>query len=235
MPAPSTAVPDWATNTNHAAGSDPWSGLATKVDPGAGVYATGFIPDQQPPAEWFNYLFNLYSDWIQWLESWRTGDGVTRSIFLSALEGVNASGASWAFTSAVASSAGDNEEMQFFLTGKLPHGATVTRVAARVDPGAARSTTDRMEIRMYKTTPDIENVGSGTVSQVTVVSAVEDDGTSNQQTIESTGLSLSISDDGVYSLSIRSGDDGGAHASDSLYGCVIEYTDPGPVNAGFPS
>ncbi len=46
----------WATNTNHPAGSDPWSAQPCKVvHPGP---AGGFVPGQGAGAEYLNYLFN---------------------------------------------------------------------------------------------------------------------------------------------------------------------------------
>lgn len=47
---------EWATNANHAAGADPWSGQPNKVEPAAGKIATGRIPEEPPPAEEYNWL-----------------------------------------------------------------------------------------------------------------------------------------------------------------------------------
>lgn len=63
MTRPSVA-PDWATNTNHAAGSDDWSGQPCKVQPSAGKVATGFIPDEGLPSEELNYILNNHAQWI---------------------------------------------------------------------------------------------------------------------------------------------------------------------------
>jgi hypothetical protein len=49
---------DWATDANYPAGSETWSGTSTKVAPSAGVQADGFAPEDQPPAQWINWLFN---------------------------------------------------------------------------------------------------------------------------------------------------------------------------------
>src|SRR5688572_11323076 len=43
--------------------SDP----ADIVEPGASDKTTGFQPDDQPPAGWFNYFWKYVSDWIQYL------------------------------------------------------------------------------------------------------------------------------------------------------------------------
>ena len=47
--------PKWATNDNHAAGPDPWSGQPAKVPPSAGKIATGRLPEERPPAEETNW------------------------------------------------------------------------------------------------------------------------------------------------------------------------------------
>jgi len=49
---------DWATDTNYPAGSATWSATPTKVAPSAGVQADGYTPEDQPPAQWINWLFN---------------------------------------------------------------------------------------------------------------------------------------------------------------------------------
>lgn len=54
--APSYVVPGWSTNTNYAAGADPWAGTATKVAPPS--TAIGFTPKTGAAAQWFNYELN---------------------------------------------------------------------------------------------------------------------------------------------------------------------------------
>lgn len=53
---PST-VSTWATDAD------------TTVDPGSGKKATGFLPAEQPPAEFFNWLFNLLFQWVGYLNA----------------------------------------------------------------------------------------------------------------------------------------------------------------------
>lgn len=49
---------DWATNANHSAGADPWSGQPNKVKPAASRETDGLIPGDTPSAEELNYMFH---------------------------------------------------------------------------------------------------------------------------------------------------------------------------------
>jgi hypothetical protein len=53
---PAEAIPAWATDEDYPAGADPWSASPTKVAPSSGQIADGFVPDTQPPAQWFNWF-----------------------------------------------------------------------------------------------------------------------------------------------------------------------------------
>lgn len=68
MPAPATA-PAFATDATYAADGDPWSGDATKVDPGATIRAEGYEPDLLP-APWLNFQLGLFGDWFTYLRTW---------------------------------------------------------------------------------------------------------------------------------------------------------------------
>ncbi len=59
MPRRPTNVPTFAT--------DPAGGAV--VEPVSDVREAGFAPSDQPPAEWFNWLFNHYGQWIDFLRS----------------------------------------------------------------------------------------------------------------------------------------------------------------------
>lgn len=48
----------WATDTLFPAGVLPWSGQPTKLQPPAGIQASGIAPNQQLSAERFNWLLN---------------------------------------------------------------------------------------------------------------------------------------------------------------------------------
>lgn len=68
MSAPSD-LPDWATDPNFPAGTDPWSGQPNKVMPSGGRIAEGFDPLERPPAEWFNWILNNHGAWIDFLKT----------------------------------------------------------------------------------------------------------------------------------------------------------------------
>jgi hypothetical protein len=68
-------LPEWATDTNYPAGSDPWSGLPTKRAPSAGEIAQGAEPNTGLAAQHFNYQLGLIGDWVAYL------DGVAAAYF----------------------------------------------------------------------------------------------------------------------------------------------------------
>lgn len=71
-------IPTWATNDTFVSPSDSWDGDPTKVAPSAGRQAEGFEPTQQPPAEFFNWLYNRLGGWIAYLSEfllWNWLDG----------------------------------------------------------------------------------------------------------------------------------------------------------------
>lgn len=50
-------LPEWATDE---------TGI---VEPDAGLKATGWVPDQRPPAQYFNWFKNLVYKWISWFDT----------------------------------------------------------------------------------------------------------------------------------------------------------------------
>jgi hypothetical protein len=48
----------FATDDTFPAGSDAWSGAASKVRPTDGILARGFLPERRPPAEWVNAILH---------------------------------------------------------------------------------------------------------------------------------------------------------------------------------
>jgi hypothetical protein len=55
-------LPEWASDENFPAGSKPWNGQPTRVEPANTIKARGFAPGAKPPAGWFNYLFGILLD-----------------------------------------------------------------------------------------------------------------------------------------------------------------------------
>lgn len=62
-----TKTAAWATNPNYPAGSEPWAGTPTKVEPDAGELAAGHTPGIIDPAEKENWWKNLVGQWTAWL------------------------------------------------------------------------------------------------------------------------------------------------------------------------
>lgn len=61
-------TPTWATNANYSAGTNPWSSTPNRVAPTAGIAAIGFVPGQQPPAQYFNSILGGQADAIGLIE-----------------------------------------------------------------------------------------------------------------------------------------------------------------------
>jgi len=43
-----------------------WASGGTATDPGAGVEADGWEPDDRPPAYWWNWILQSFGDWLTW-------------------------------------------------------------------------------------------------------------------------------------------------------------------------
>lgn len=56
---------NWASDTNYAAGSDPWAATPTKVQPSEGQIATGHIPADPAPAQFENWFKEHISDQLK--------------------------------------------------------------------------------------------------------------------------------------------------------------------------
>lgn len=65
---PLGVIPSWATDENYAAGPA-WGNTPTKVEPGAGRRATGFAPNDRPPAQHVNQQFGQLGQWIDYLDA----------------------------------------------------------------------------------------------------------------------------------------------------------------------
>lgn len=61
-----TVAPDFATDADHPAGVDDWSGKANKVQPSAGRIGSGFTPGEKLPTEWLNWILNNHGSWLDY-------------------------------------------------------------------------------------------------------------------------------------------------------------------------
>jgi hypothetical protein len=74
--------PSWANDTLLNDPGETWDATATKVEPGAGKRDDGFLPNEQPPAQHVNQLFNEIGKWIQFfsniqIQNWDPPKSVT--------------------------------------------------------------------------------------------------------------------------------------------------------------
>ncbi|MDH4281377.1 MAG: hypothetical protein OEV36_01875 [Myxococcales bacterium] len=46
-----------------------WASGGTTTDPGGGKEATGWLPDERPPANWWNWVWNAMGQWLGWSET----------------------------------------------------------------------------------------------------------------------------------------------------------------------
>lgn len=79
-----TENPLWSTNDNYAAGSEAWAATPTKVDPGSGPRASGFLPDEMPLPMHHNFLWYAHGKHIDHfrgieVQNWKQGVDVVTS------------------------------------------------------------------------------------------------------------------------------------------------------------
>lgn len=142
-------VPTWATDTNIATGTE--TGTPTKVAPSAGFVAQGLVPGDTFVGPYFNYLLNLITTWIAYLNLSGTDEITyantrTRTVLIPASAGYNSTTAVFAYPAAdsrgwVASNDEGIVQSDPLATGgtsylnvplKLPQGAVLTGVRAAV-------------------------------------------------------------------------------------------------------
>jgi hypothetical protein len=158
----------------------------------------------------------------------------TRTVILSPLGGVvGISGgtmAHWGLASAndsYMSAHTDNGWIGFSLDW-LPEGATLTRVRVLVDPGAARASTARMQLKVQKRTPSFSSPAAGSTTDV---AAVFDNESASIQVIDSGVFSEAVSKStGKLMIARVEAGDTASSASDILHAIEITFTDPGPRN-----
>jgi len=117
-------------------------------------------------------------------------------------------------------------ELYVPLNRIVPVGATVTRCRAMVNPGAARGVGDRMELSLVERVPDFAAVPSFSITESTIDSE-EDDGTSNVQMIDVSGLSYVMAPASHATLQLAAGNGTG----DLVYAFEVSYDGAGPRSA----
>lgn len=105
----------------------------------------------------------------------------------------------------------------------LPSGAVIAGIRVRVDPGAVRTGSNRMNAWFTYVTGD---------SFVLSTSIPHDDGTASVQTIEITDPDIAQTIDrsvGRYFVTVQAGNDAGTNV-DWIYYVDVDFLDPGPRN-----
>jgi hypothetical protein len=237
----------WATDAVFDDPGKPWDGLPTRGEPAAGRQASGFLPGERTPAPEINHLLGVTADHLEWLHNVTStavggGEAVdlvyetppTRTVHFHPSRGLpTTSSIAWGFDQTSVrrelESRLDKGFVNFDLEEAVPSGATITRVRALVDPGAARAVAgDRVTMTLIQFTPDF----TPPVSVPTTNSqfSVTDDGSTNLQLVTSGVFAMLVDKSTTYSvLQIRSGSDGGTNR-DKLYSLEVQFTDPGPRN-----
>ncbi len=126
-------------------------------------------------------------------------------------------------------SAADSTDVTFHLP--LPHGAVVSKVEARIKPGAARATVgDRMLLQVASRDLDWSS-GSVPAGAVIIGTDDRDDGTASIQTLEVGSLSVVIDNIGDASkklFAIVTSGNTGSTQIDVLHEIRVTYTDAYP-------
>ena len=239
-----TEIVTWATDATYTVDGDAWGGDATKVDPGATRRAEGIEPDTFP-AEWLNYHLNALGLTAAYfhgvLEESDSIPAATKTLVLSAdqLQPDRVGGAdNWRATGqAGLISNGTNAPnwVSLSLATILPPGSIITRVRAKVTPGATRATqTDRMSIEVRRMDFDLDAgppTEAGTAVCAPSGATGRDDGTTAVQTMSTGTIAITLDDQGTEDHQVRIYN--GLTAGDDTVSAVeIQYTNPGPRSPG---
>lgn len=211
----------WASDTNFTNGPTGIPGTPTKVTPGAGVRAEGFIPQNKLPAQHMNDELNYLTQGMDWalallpateehtyqvaksrvvIINWAS----FHQMFADSTPG-NVSGADaippW---SEVYSGAGPDQyvnglqsqsdvaKLMLNLNLIIPTGGTLTRIRAMVNPGTARATAgNRMRIKVYDNQYNFSAVTVGGTGSGPLYETT-DDGSTNLQVIDTGVISNAI-------------------------------------------
>lgn len=250
MPARPPTVPTWATDANYPAGSEVWSGTATRVEPNAAQKGTGLVPATRPPAQFLNWIKGLLTDWVAYFaaiidsnEEHTYQTPKTRTIWIpggdfqpASLDVVGAAtDEQWSIDQNGDPYRRSRENLGvcvYTVSRELPSGGVLTRVDVLVDPGAARG--GGLRLTAYVDSYDFPTPPTATTPAAASLGSDEQDAVGHAlQYLSITGLSETIvrSDDVVQVRVVSGSEAPGAHTADILYGAFVTFTDPGPRNA----
>lgn len=132
-----TDIPEWSTDANFPAGTDPWSGTPTTVEPSSGQKAAGWNPSQRPPAQYLNWWQNLVYQWVAWLDSIFDSDGDlyhdTKTLVISPSSGQATTGSdtSWTLSAATGNVSWTGGGTSWLVPINLPVGKRITEIRMR--------------------------------------------------------------------------------------------------------
>lgn len=136
----------------------------------------------------------------------------------------------WTFTPTALTATGASAyaTVSLNLSKHVPDGATITRVRALVDPGAARTGSNRMTLALYER---VFGFASPSVPAATQRFIAYDNATGSLQSIDSGTISVAVSRNSGQALLLwlSCGNDANVNY-DAVYGFEITWTDPGPRN-----
>jgi hypothetical protein len=238
MPTRPTDLPEWA------------SGGSRRIEPSSGEKSDGWVAATRAAPRKANWIVGVLADWINYVRAIIDANeehtyqvAKTRELNISPLsmngtrsDGAGAGSVVWAPGEFAAltflESCADAQHAYLNLTKLVPHGCSLLEVRAIVKPGAARATTNRMELSVRSNAPNWSSPNEP--ANVGPYGALdEDDGTTNAQ-ILTTGTSGSLphvidSDTNQYWLRIRSGNTGATNL-DRIYAIQLRLSDIGPRN-----
>lgn len=90
MTARPSPLPSWSTDTNFTNG--PQVGTPTKVDPGTGKRAEGWLPTERPAAQHWNHHFNLQGKWVEFLDGLKSAPHLSIRQLVDAVVDAHTSG-----------------------------------------------------------------------------------------------------------------------------------------------
>lgn len=98
-----------------------WASGGTTTDPGGAKEAAGWVIDDQPPANWWNWILNSFGQWLSWSED-SIDDIETKTDFITVTQAVD--------LDTIESDTNTNTSSITTLNAAIP------RVVCRVETGA---------------------------------------------------------------------------------------------------
>lgn len=234
MVARPTADPLFATDASYT-GIDPWSGDPTRQDPGSPRRAQGFTPDTLP-AEWLNWEIGIHGDWAKWFgalldvneeHTYQTAKARAQVLDLSRC---NPGAGLWVWDPSTAkwTASGNFDSLTIPLSSYLRTGQTILDLVLTIDPGAARSGTNRMSLAVWKHVTNFATPGLGAYTQLG--STAYDDTTGSIQNLSVSGLTEVVDKTTTEYYAILHAGNNAATFNDFLYSARLDHLDIGPRN-----